>query len=134
MRKQNKEKKKFIIGIFLFLILSLGLGYAILTEQLSVDGSIEYGTIKWDVGFKNAADAGGTVNSIPEISNDKKTITIACNIGKSTASETCITTATIENGSTFSIELMQAPTITYDDTYIQSVDMAWSSDSTSVDK
>lgn len=81
--------------------------------------------MKWDIGFASATDNGGTITSIPTISSDKKSITISCNIGTSTNSETCITEATIENNSTFNIMLSDIPTVVFDDTYIESVELKW---------
>ena len=97
MRKNNNEKKKMIIWICLLFALVLGIGYAVLTEKLSVDGTVEYGAMAWDVGFSSVTDGGGTITSTPTLSNDKKSITVSCNIGVSSKSETCIVKAKIKN-------------------------------------
>ena len=88
--------------------------------------------MKWDVGFKTATAVGGTVNSNHVIADDKKSITITCDIGTSTASETCIVNAVIANNSTFDVQLESNPTITYDSTYVKSVDAIWLEDSKNI--
>ena len=125
MKNQKKEKKKIHLFLFLFLLIIIGLGYAVLTGKLSINNSLNYDSIKWNVGFSQAVDNGGTIKSIPTISDDKKSITIECNIGTSTNSETCITKATINNNSSFNITLKENPTITSNDTYVESVDIVW---------
>ena len=125
MRKQNNQKKKIYPLLFLFLIIIIGLGYAILTSKLSINTSVNYDSIKWNVGFSEAVDNGGSVKSIPSISEDKNSITIQCNIGTSTKSETCIAKATINNDSSFDIVLKDNLTITSNEAYIESVDIVW---------
>ena len=124
MRRSN-SKKKFIIMLFVLLIVGLGIGYAILTQQLSINNTVSYSSMKWDVGFITASNGEGSVYSNPTISQDKKSITVSCNIGTSTESETCIVNAAIRNASTFGVELESNPIITYDDTYINSVTVIW---------
>ena len=124
--KHNKlEKRKLILLVLLLLTIGIGLGYAILTEQLKLNGSVNYGAMSWDVGFTSASDGGGSVETVSSISSDKKTITVSCNVGTSTDSETCIAKATIKNASTFAIELESDPTIEFNNTYISSVDVIW---------
>ena len=133
MIKNNKnEKKKLVLWLFILLALGLGLGYAVLTQKLDLDGTVNYGAMAWDVGFSSATDGGGSITSTPVISTDKKTITVSCNVGTSTKSETCISTAKIKNNSTFAVELEENPQITYDNTYINSVTVVWTATNNSV--
>lgn len=129
---KRKQKKNNYILLLILLALGLGLGYAVLTEKLSINNTIHYGAITWDVGFSEAIDGSGTVTSTPTISQDKKTITVTCNIGTSTKSETCIAKVKITNSSTFAVELSENPTITYEDDYISSVTAEWVSNSETV--
>lgn len=126
---KRKQKKNIYIPILILLAVGLGLGYAVLTEKLSINNTIHYGAITWDVGFSEATDGSGTVTSAPTISQDKKTITVTCNIGTSTKSETCIAKAKITNSSTFAVELSADPTIEYEEDYIKSVTAVWTSNS-----
>ena len=131
VRKQ-KEKKNTTILVIILLTLMVGIGYAALNELLTINTSIKYETINWDVGFKSVKNGGGTVAATTSISDDKKTITVSCDLGMSTESETCIAIAEISNNSTFKIKLNANPTITYDGTYIDLVSAVWTSDSSSI--
>lgn len=124
-RQEKKDKKKLLLLLLLLLIFGVGLGYAVLSQQLSINNTANYGTMKWNIGFSEATNNGGSITSSPSISMDKKTVTVACDLGTSTKSETCIAKATVKNDSSFNIELAKDPTITYDDTYINSVDVTW---------
>lgn len=133
MRKYNqKEKRNTIIWLCLLLALGLGIGYAVLTEQLKLNGSVNYGSMAWDVGFTTAEDGGGSITSSPSVSTDKKSVTVSCNVGTSTASETCIAKAKIKNASSFAVQLESNPTITFDNTYINSVDAVWTEDNSPI--
>lgn len=133
MRKNNYfEKKKTVIWMCLLLVLGLAIGYAVLTQRLSVDGTVNYGAISWDVGFSKVSDGGGTVLVSPILSDDKKSITLSCNVGTSTESETCIAKATIKNASTFFVKLENEPTITFDNTYIDTITSVWKNDGTKI--
>ena len=125
MHKSNNEKNKFIFMVLILLVLGIGIGYAVLSETLLISNYINYDSMKWDVGFTAAVDGGGSVASLPYISTDKKVVTVTCDLGVSTAAETCIVNATITNVSTFDIMLKDFPTVTYDNTYISSVDLIW---------
>ena len=132
MRRNKKQKKSFVVTLCLLITVVLGIGYAVLSQQLSINGGLEYGTMKWDVGFSSATNGGGTINSNPTIADDKKSITITCDIGTSTASETCIAKVKIKNGSSFAVELESNPTITFDNTYINSVTAVWTGNNENV--
>ena len=132
MRNNKLEKKKLVLWVCLFLVLGLGIGYALLTEQLKLNGSINYGAMAFDVGFTTAEDGGGSVTSSPSVSTDKKSVTVTCNLGTSTSSETCIAKAKIKNASSFAVELESDPTISYDNTYINSVTAVWTGNSANV--
>ena len=133
MRVKNKnEKKKLVFLICMLLTLVLGIGHAVLSQQLKIDGSVNYGTMAWDVGFTEAYDGGGSISSSPTVSEDKKSISITCNVGTSTSSETCIAQAKVKNSSTFAVELESDPTITYDSTYISSITSVWSENSANI--
>ena len=128
----KKEKKKLVFLMCMLLTLALGIGYAVLSQQLKIDGSVNYGTMAWDVGFTTAEDGGGSISSLPTVSEDKKSISITCNVGTSTSSETCIVKAKIKNASAFAAELESDPIITYDNTYISSVTTVWTSSKANV--
>ena len=118
MNRYNLAKHNFYLIIVMLLILGIGIGYAVLSERLTIDNTISYDSMKWDIGFTAASNNGGSITSVPSISSDKKSITISCDLGTSTKSETCIVKVTVTNGSTFNIMLSEAPIITYEDIYI----------------
>ena len=125
MNQYKSAKQNFYFIIALLCILSIGIGYAALTENLNVDQAINYVSMKWDVGFIEASDNGGTITSTSTISDDKKSISINCNIGMTSESQTCITKAKIKNDGTFNLMLDVDPTITFDSTYVKSATLTW---------
>ena len=125
MKRYNKSKNKMYLSILTLLILFLGIGYSVLTEQLSIHNTINYNSMNWEIKFSKVVDNGGTIQTTGEIINEGQTVKIQCNLGKKTTSETCIAKATISNNSTFNVNLSKTPTITYDDTYIESIEIKW---------
>ena len=134
MRQTNnkKEVKKIIILGAILLTIGLGIGYAILSEQLKLNGSVNYNSMNWEIGFATVSDGNGSVVANTAVSEDKKTITINCNVGTSTKSETCIAKVQIANNSTFAVELESAPEITFNQSYIESVTAKWSDTSSNI--
>lgn len=126
--KEKKDKKKLLLLLLLLLIFVVGVGYAVLSENLKIDSNVNYGSMKWNVGFTEASDNGGSVTATANVSTDKKTVTVSCDLGTSTESETCIVKATISNDSSYTIGLNAAPTVEFDDTYISSVETTWVTD------
>ena len=47
------NKKNLIYSIFLLIVLSIGIGYAYLTSNLSITGATEIAAITWDIHFDN---------------------------------------------------------------------------------
>lgn len=129
IRNTKKEKKKLYTLIGFLLTISLGLGYAILNDKLTINSTLNYGAITWDVGFSSAFDGDGTIVATPTISEDKRSITVSCDVGTSLNPETCIVNATITNNSTFNILLSSDLKIEYEDTYVDTVDVIWTSTS-----
>ena len=137
--QKNKKDRNSILLLLLFLVsFGLGLGYAYLTQQLSITNTVNYGSMKWNVGFTVNGIQGnaGSVLAVPVVSADKKTITITCDLGTSLKSETCIVKAPMKNDSTFDIKLSAAPKITINDEektsndYIASVTTEWAEGAT----
>lgn len=130
--QKNKKDKNKILLLLLFLVsFGLGLGYAVLTQQLSITNTVNYGSMKWNVGFNTASDDGGSVTASPVVSDDKKTLSITCDLGTSVEAKTCIVKASIKNDSTFAIKLKTNPVVKINDVeatsnaYIASVVTSW---------
>ena len=109
--KKNYNKKKFLLMVLLLFVVGLGIGYAILTEQLSINNTINYGTMKWDVGFTEIVDLSqynppeDVILANVEISQDKKSLSVACDIGVRTDAVECDAMVKITNNSTFNVML-----------------------------
>ena len=125
MRKYKNQKLNLLLILTILLVLGIGIGYSALTEKLDLDSSVAIKEMKWDVGFSDIEDNGGTVLSESTISEDGKAITVKCDFGSNTKQKICITKATITNNSTFDVGLISNPTLTYDDTYIHSLTFKW---------
>ena len=125
MKRYRRTKRQFYFVLFLLLIMSIGVGYSVLTERLTIDTSISYTSLKWNVGFSTANDNGGSVLADASISEDGKSLSVSCEIGMSFDQESCIVKATIVNNGTFDVVLSNDPIITYDDNYIHTITFKW---------
>ena len=110
MERRN-NKKKFIFMLVFLLMIGLSIGYAVLTQQLTIDNTISYDSMKWDVGFTEVVDLSqynppeNFILANVEISQDKKSISVACDIGVRTDAIECIGVVKIDNDSTFDVIL-----------------------------
>ena len=125
MRNHRKINKHFRSLILLILILTLGLGYAVLTQRLSIGANISYPAIKKDIGFSSATDNSGGFPSYSTISENKKTLEIICMVDDASLSNTCDVYATVENYSGFDVQLDNNPIVTFDSEYVNSVNIIW---------
>ena len=72
----KKNKKNLIYSILLLILLSIGIGYAYLTSNLSINGSTEISANSWDIHFANlvvnqdsvTATTPASINSIDDTS------------------------------------------------------------------
>ena len=131
-KQEKNDKNKLALLLLLILTFGIGLGYAVLSQQLSITNTVNYGSMKWNIGFTDAANHGGSITASPTVSTDKKTITIGCDLGTSTKSETCIVKAKVKNDSTFAIKLEANPQIELNSTYINKVETTWVGNSEAV--
>ena len=111
MRRRNNEKSKFIILIALLFVLALGIGYAVLTEKLTINNTISYDSMKWDVGFSSVGKAIGwwdeesAIDAEMVISEDRKSLSYVCDLGTETSSKLCTGIAVVSNNSSFDVAL-----------------------------
>ena len=120
MHRSNNEKSKFIFMVLILLVLGIGIGYAVLSERLTVSNYVNYGSMKWDIGFTSVQDITEeivfteTFTRYPEMveylvpvdvspSNDKKSISINADFGMNTSYKMVYVLATVENNSTFDV-------------------------------
>lgn len=128
MNKSKKIKKKFFVLLSFLLVVGMGIGYAVLSQQLNVNNTVSYDAMKWDVGFTSVSGVTLTDDAIlpnTSISDDKKTLYIDCDFGTSTTSKECTSFAMISNLSSFNVELISDPVITFDSDLIKEVQINW---------
>ena len=63
MISMRKNKKNLLISLFLLFILSMGIGYAYLTSNLSILGNTEIASNSWDIHFANLNVTNGSVEA-----------------------------------------------------------------------
>ena len=56
MNRYKQAKHNFYFTIVMLFVLSIGIGYAVLSERLTIDNTISYDSMKWDIGFTSAED------------------------------------------------------------------------------
>ncbi len=61
--KRRSNQKNYFIYTFLLLILSIGLGYALLQTNLNLNGLANLGINSWDIHFANVQVASGSVEA-----------------------------------------------------------------------
>ena len=75
--KRRKNKKSNLIVLLLVILGSLGIGYALLTQELTINGSSKVNANTWDIHFENLVpnqnnvtlstnDAAATIDSTTE--------------------------------------------------------------------
>ena len=50
-QEEKKNRKALLLLLLLIFLIALGIGYAVLSQQLSISNTVNYGSMKWDVGF-----------------------------------------------------------------------------------
>jgi hypothetical protein len=146
--KRNKNKINFYLMILLLLVLGLGIGYAILTQQLTINNTVNYGSMKWDVGFTAVEDFSEEVYSyfgesiddsgmviVPttvSLANDKKSISFNADFGTITSDKIIYVKTTVTNNSSFNVRLSDFAINSEDpnfndffDLYVDSATIAW---------
>lgn len=128
MIKYKMRKRNFYLLLVVLFVVSVGIGYSALTQQLKIDNTVSYDAMKWDVGFSSVTPVQwveGSVLPSVTVSEDKKTIYIDCDFGSSTSSKECTTVAGISNLSTFNVELLNEPKAIYDSSLIKNIEINW---------
>ena len=60
-RQRFARKRNLTYLLFLFILLSMGIGYAVLNTTLGIDGTSELANAKWDIHFDNIVVKDGSV-------------------------------------------------------------------------
>ena len=61
---RKRKDDKYIILVFLFILLVIGIGYAYLTSNLSITGATNVAGNTWDIHFDNLNITNGSVTAI----------------------------------------------------------------------
>lgn len=128
MRKYRTRKKRFYFLLVALFVVSMGLGYAVLTQQLDIDNTVSYDAMKWDVGFYEIDPLRWSIDAVVptvSISSDKKIVYVSCDFGTSTTSRECAALVAIRNDSTFNVELYANPSFSYNSSLIKNVELNW---------
>ena len=54
-RRRNQSKNTMFL-LLVLILLGIGIAYAVLTEQLTINNTVSYDAMKWDVGVTSAED------------------------------------------------------------------------------
>ena len=61
--KRKSNQKNYLIYVFILLILSIGIGYALLQTNLNINGLADIGINEWDIHFDNVQVKSGSVTA-----------------------------------------------------------------------
>lgn len=76
--RRRIRRNHFYFVIILILFASIGVGYAALTTSLTINGTTQITSAKWDVHFANVTKGGNSVGAASAtISDDKTTLTVS---------------------------------------------------------
>lgn len=82
----NTKKKNIFIALFLLVIVSVGVGYALITSNVEVKGTMNISAMTWDIHFEDLEVADGSVSVLDEnvakIDDGKTTITYNVSLAK----------------------------------------------------
>ena len=78
------NKRNFTIGLFLIVLLAIGIGYAYLTSNLSISGNTQVTTNTWNIHFENieVKDGSVTATTEPALSSNNTVINYAINLSR----------------------------------------------------
>lgn len=121
MNKSKKIKKKFFVLLSFLLVVGMGIGYAVLSQQLTINNTVNYGSMKWNVEFISVEDVSDefegnnpdmletlnadVIDTNVALSSDKKSISLSFDFGTNTKSKFGAVKAAIKNDSSFDVVL-----------------------------
>ena len=121
MKKRVTGKRKFWLSILLLTIIGLGVGYSYLSQQLTINNTVNYGSMKWNVSFTDVEDVSDefegnnpdmletlnadVIDTNVALSSDKKSISLSFDFGTNTKSKYGAIKAAIKNDSSFDVIL-----------------------------
>lgn len=114
--KKNQKKKKKVLSVLVLLLLVLGItiGYAVLSQQLTISGTSTISNATWDVHFENVTISSGSVTAttapVAAAADKKTTLTYA--VGSlTTPGDFYEFTVDVKNGGSVAAKLSDVPTL-----------------------
>ena len=120
MKKRVTGKRKFWLSILLLTIIGLGVGYSYLSQQLTINNTVNYGSMKWNVSFTDVEDVSAEIGIRDEemlhyigvepkestfvISEDGKSVSVNIDFGtENTLGKLSAGIFTVKNDSSFNV-------------------------------
>ena len=118
MKNKVCMKRKFVLSIILLCIIGLGIGYSYLSQELKINNTVNYGSMKWNVRFDYVEDYTGITDELqyvidyfdaavlktyPTLSDDAKSINFNFNFGNNTKAKFVFVKTAITNDSSFDV-------------------------------
>ena len=117
--KKDKRKKKKVLSILVLLLLVLGIsiGYAILSQTLTINGTSSIGGSTWNVHFENVQVSEGSVSGNENVitaptATGIETVSLTYNVKLDEPGDFYEFTVDVKNGGSIDAKLNAAPTIT----------------------
>ena len=110
-KEDKRESKKFLIIVFLLLIL-ISIGYATLSSTLRINGGGTIGKIRWDVHFENISQESNKAQIITPATINGNTTNIEYKVNLTVPGSYYQFETDIKNGGTIDAKLATPPTLT----------------------
>ncbi len=116
--KKDKRKKKKVLSILVLLLLVLGIsiGYAVLSQTLTINGTSSIGGSTWNVHFENVQVSAGSVSganvTTAPTATGTETVSLTYNVTLNQPGDFYEFTVDVKNGGSINAKLNAAPTIT----------------------
>ncbi len=112
--ERNKKKKKKILSVLVLLLLVLGItiGYAVLSQTLTINGTSSIGVPTWNVHFENVAITSGSVTATTApTATGTNTTSMTYSITLNQPGDFYEFAVDVKNGGSIDAKLNAAPTI-----------------------
>ena len=113
--KNNKRKKKKVLSVLVLLLLILGvsIGYAVLSQALTINGTSSIGGSTWNVHFENVKVTDGSVAaSVAPTTSGTTTTSLTYTVSLQQPGDFYEFTVDVKNGGSIDAKLDGAPSIT----------------------
>ena len=113
MKKDQRKRKKILsVLVLLLLVLGISIGYAVLSQTLTINGSSSIGGSTWNVHFENVQITTGSVEaSVAPTTSGTTTTALTYTIALQEPGDFYEFTVDVKNGGSIDAKLNAAPTI-----------------------